>query len=150
MLALRRKNDGLLNPWNDFFGDFGVLNRMGEVLGELENSDPVFKARTAVNEDKDAYHITTELPGIDKKDVKVELNEGILSITAERGKPESKEGEKEHFNEMRYGKFVNKLSLPENVDGEKIKAVFKNGLLTVTVPKTEVVKPKPIEISVSE
>lgn len=148
MLALRRKNDGLLNPWNDFFGDFEVLNRMGEVFGEMEKSDPVFKARTAVSEDKDAYHITAELPGIDKKDLTVELNEGILSITAERSKPESKEDEKEHFNEIRYGKFVNRLSIPENVIGDKVEAVFKNGLLTVTVPKVEVVKPKRIDIKV--
>ena len=79
----------------------------------------------------------------------MELDKGILSIIAKRGKPKSKEDEKEHFNEMRYGKFVNRLSLPENVEGDKIKAVFKNGRLKVTVPKIEVVKPKPIEISVA-
>jgi HSP20 family protein len=148
MFALTRKNNGLLNPWNDFFGDFGVLDRVGQALREVEDGNPVFRARTAVKEDENAYHITTELPGIDKKDVKVELNEGIMTITAEKGKPEIKKGEKEHFDEMTYGKYVNRLTLPDNVKGDKVEAVFKNGLLTVTVPKVEIVKPEPITIKV--
>ena len=148
MFALTRKNNGLLNPWNDFFGDFGVLNKMGHALREMEDGNPVFRARTAAKEDDNAYHITTELPGIDKKEVKVELNDGILTITAEKKKPEEKEGEKEHFDEIVYGKYVTRLTVPENVVNDKVEAVFKDGLLTVTIPKAEEKKPKPIEIKV--
>ena len=148
MFALTRKNNGLLNPWNDFFGDFGVLNKMGHALREMEDGNPVFRARTAAKEDDNAYHITTELPGIDKKEVKVELNDGILTITAEKKKPEEKEKEKEHFDEIVYGKYVTRLTVPENVVSDKVEAVFKDGLLTVTIPKAEEKKPKPIEIKV--
>ena len=148
MFALTRKNNGMLNPWNDFFGDFGVLNKMGQTLKEMEDGNPVFRARTAAKEDEKAYHITTELPGINKKEVKVELNEGILTITAEKGKPEQKEGETEHFNEIVYGKYITRLTLPDNVIGDKVEAVFKDGLLTVTIPKAEEVKHKPIEVKV--
>ena len=148
MFTLTRKNNGLLNPWNDFFGDYGVLNKMGHALREMEEGDPVFRARTAAKEDKDAYHITTELPGIDKKEVKVELNDGILTITATKEKPLEKEGEKEHFDEIVYGKYVTRLTLPDNVLGDKVEAIFKDGQLTVTIPKAEEIKPKTIAIKV--
>ena len=148
MFALTRKNNGLLNPWNDFFGDFGVLNKMGQAFREMEEGNPVFRARTAAKEDEKAYNITTELPGIDKKEVKVELNEGVLTITAEKEKPVQKEGEKEHFDEIVYGKYVTRLTLPDNVVGDKVEAAFKDGVLTVTIPKAEEVKAKPIAIKV--
>ncbi len=148
MFALTRKNNGLLNPWNDFFGDFGVLNKMGHALREMEEGQPVFRARTAAKEDESTYHITTELPGINKKEVKVELNDGILTITAEKAKPAEKEGEKEHFDEIVYGQYVTRLTLPDNVIGDKVEATFKDGMLTVTIPKAEEVKPKTIAIKV--
>jgi HSP20 family protein len=114
----------------------------------LEDVERAYRADTSVKEDEKFYRVTFELPGIDKKDVSVELVEGTLVVSAERKKEDVKEGECEHHDDFIYGKRVNRVSFPKEVDAGKIDATFKNGLLTIVVPKKEEVKPKPISIKV--
>ena len=101
-----------------------------------------------IKESTEAYHIHVELPGLEKEDVKVTLDEGVLSIEGER-KFEKETGEKKHHRiERFYGKFSRSFRLPDNVDAEHIAADFKNGVLTLNVLKVEKPQPKAIEVKV--
>ncbi|EFN55012.1 hypothetical protein CHLNCDRAFT_23898 [Chlorella variabilis] len=97
--------------------------------------------------------ITADVPGLTKDDIKVQVSpDRVLSISGER-RSEHKEGSKEAGNlriERSYGSFLRRFRLPENVDVEGIKANTKDGVLRLTVPKTEAAKPKQIDIQVSE
>lgn len=101
-----------------------------------------------VEEDKKEYRIAVAGPGLDKKDFHVHVEKNVLTISSktEEGKEEKSKGYiRKEFN---YGSFSRSFSLPESTDVEKIKASHKNGVLTITIPKNEVVeKNKEIKIS---
>ncbi|MEW5423345.1 Hsp20/alpha crystallin family protein [Amorphus sp. 3PC139-8] len=89
-----------------------------------------------VTEKDAAFEITVELPGLDEKDVDVSVANGVLTIKGEK-KEEKEEKQKDYYlSERRYGSFQRSFPLPEGVDSDKIEAVFKKGLLSVTLPKT--------------
>ena len=94
----------------------------------------------------ESVDVTFDLPGIVKSDVKVTLHDGVLTVAAERKRPELRENEQWLRNEIRYGKFERSVNLPYPVAEEKISAVHENGLLRVTLPKAEEAKPKQIVI----
>lgn len=108
-----------------------------------------FTPRVDIAEKKDHYELTAELPGVDKKNIDVTLDNGLLTISAE-SRFENKEEKEGRLirQERRYGKFVRSFNLGTDVKEEDIKAEFKNGLLTLNVPKTEEKSPvsKRIEI----
>jgi len=101
-----------------------------------------------VLETKDGLQLTAELPGIDPKDVEVTIENGVLSIRGERSFEKAAEGETYHRVERVYGTFERSFTLPSSLDAEHIDARFKNGLLTLHLPKREEAKPKPIKIQV--
>ncbi len=83
-----------------------------------------------------AYEIAAELPGLDEKNVEVKFSDGMLTIKGEK-KEEKKEKKKDyHLSERRYGSFQRSFTVPDGVDADKIDATFKDGVLTVTLPKT--------------
>ena len=88
-----------------------------------------------------------ELPGMRKEDIEISLHDGMLTISGER-KDETPEGEKTARTERFVGKFRRSISLPTRVDANKVNATYKDGLLTVTLPKAEEVKPKQIQVNV--
>jgi len=99
-------------------------------------------------EDKDNVVVKAELPGMKKEDINISLHGGMLSLSGER-KLEDKHEDAETYRSERFlGRFHRSFSLPTPVDMDKVKAVYKDGILTVTLPKTEEAKPKLIEISV--
>lgn len=88
-----------------------------------------------VEKDK-AYEITVELPGMDESNIDVKYSDGVLSIKGEK-KEEKEEKKKDYFvSERRYGSFQRSFGVPDGVDADKIEANFKNGVLTVTLPKS--------------
>jgi HSP20 family protein len=100
-------------------------------------------------EDKDNVTVKAELPGMKKEDIDVSLEGRTLSICGER-REEKEEGKgTAHRSERYYGKFYRSVELPSAVDQGKIKASYKDGLLTVTMPKTEEAKRKQIAVQVS-
>ena len=102
-----------------------------------------------VLQDKDAVTVRVELPGMKKQDIGVTLHEGVLSISGER-KDETDHASGEcHRTERFFGKFQRSITLPSPVKADKIQASYKDGVLTVTLPKTEEAKPKHIEVSVN-
>jgi len=90
--------------------------------------------------------VNIELPGVSKEDVKVNVNDGILTISAERKQPELKDEEQWIRNEISYGKIERTINLPYSVDVEKVTASHENGILQIILPKHENAKPKQISI----
>jgi HSP20 family protein len=100
-------------------------------------------------EDKDNIYLKAELPGMKREDIDVSLHEGTLSISGERkGQSEHQEAEV-HRAERFFGRFQRTVVLQTPVAADKVKAQYKDGILTVTLPKTEEAKPKQIDVRVS-
>jgi HSP20 family protein len=143
-----------LAPWRPF-EDFGTLRReMDRVLerffGEpsgTERAVGTWTPRTNVTETKDSLTITAELPGLEAKDVDVAVSGDMLTIKGEKKQEKEEKDEYHHVVERTYGAFSRMVRLPAPVAADKIKASFKNGVLTVTLPKTEEAKPKAIPIT---
>jgi HSP20 family protein len=100
-----------------------------------------------ITEDEKEYIIKTELPEVKKEDVKVTVENGLLTIVGER-KFEKEENKKYHRVERAYGRFVRSFVVPDSVDADKLSAEFKDGVLKVHLPKGEKAKPKQIEVKV--
>lgn len=101
-----------------------------------------------ITEDDKEYVITAEIPEVNKKDVKVTVQEGMLTVQGERKQEKEEKGKRFHRVERSYGTFVRSFALPEDTTGENIKAEFKEGMLYVHVPKSEKARPKAIEVKV--
>jgi HSP20 family protein len=102
-----------------------------------------------ISEDDKEYVVKAELPEVKKEDVKVNVEDGILTITGERKFEKEEKGKKYHRIERSYGNFTRSFTLPEVVKSDKVSAEFKDGLLHVRLPKDENAKPKSIAIKVS-
>jgi HSP20 family protein len=100
-----------------------------------------------VHEDKDGYTIRAELPGMKREEIEVSIHDGALVISGERQAEKVEEGTEVHRQERYFGKFSRALTLPTAVNGEKVKASYKDGVLTVVLPKAEEAKPKQITVS---
>jgi len=101
-----------------------------------------------ITEDEKEYLIKAELPDMKKEDVRLTVENGVLAISGERKFEKEEKGKKYHRVERAYGSFVRSFSLPEDADGSKVTADFKEGMLQVHLPKSEKAKPKSIEIKV--
>jgi len=102
-----------------------------------------------ISEDHNEYVIKAELPEVKKGDLKITLDDGILTITGDRKFEKEENGRKYHRVERAYGSFVRTFSLPDNASPGKVKAAFKDGVLTVRLAKDEKAKPQQVEINVS-
>ena len=104
--------------------------------------------RVNIEETPDEYKVVAELPGMDKKDIKVSITEHGLSITGERKQETAKEDSTLHRREIFYGKFARSISFPDEIDPSRAKANYKNGVLSVVLPKAESAKPREIDVKV--
>ena len=101
-----------------------------------------------ISETDEEYQIKAEIPDVKKEDVKVTVEDGVLTIQGERKQEKEEKGKKYHRVERSYGSFVRSFTLPDLVDEEKVKAEFKDGVLKLQLPKSEKAKPKAIEVKV--
>jgi HSP20 family protein len=101
-----------------------------------------------ITEDEKEYLIKAELPDMKKEDVRLTVENEVLAISGERKFEKEEKGKKYHRVERAYGSFVRSFSLPEDADGSKVSADFKDGMLQVHLPKSQKAKPKTIEITV--
>jgi HSP20 family protein len=101
-----------------------------------------------VTEDEKEFLIKAELPEVKKEDVKVLIENGILRISGERHMEKEEKGKKYHRIERAYGSFERSFSLPENSKPEAMTAEYKDGMLTLSVPKTKEAGPKAIEVKI--
>jgi HSP20 family protein len=102
-----------------------------------------------ISETESEYQIKAEIPDVKKEDVKVTVEDGVLTIQGERKQEKEEKGKKFHRIERAYGSFVRTFSLPDVIEEEKVKAEFKDGVLNLHLPKSEKAKPKAIEVKVA-
>lgn len=102
-----------------------------------------------IEETDKEFLIKAELPAVKKEDVKVGLEDGVLTIQGERRQEKEEKDRKVHRVERSYGKFLRSFTVPRDVDDKKVMAEFKDGILLVHVPKAEVAKPRLIEVKVA-
>jgi len=132
-----------------FAGYSRVASLQDEIDRLFESPLRAWAPALDVREDADNFTIRAELPGLKRDDINVSLQDGALVISGERTVEKLEEGVTLHRQERYYGKFQRALKLPTPVAADKIKANYKDGVLTVTLPKAEEAKPKQIDISVN-
>lgn len=122
LMTLSKSFDRMLDEWPMARADLGKYN---------------FNPSCEVREDKNAYVLKVDLPGVPKDNIKIDLNDNRLTLRGERTE-EKKTEEKDthtHFSEMFYGSFTRTMTFPVPVDSEKTEARYENGVLTMTLPK---------------
>ncbi|MCF7811808.1 Hsp20/alpha crystallin family protein [bacterium] len=142
--------------WEPFWGryPFGSLqNRINRIFDDVQENDedrPSYNwsPRVEITEFEDRYELEAELPGLKKEDVKIELENNVLTISGEKSATHEKKDRKIHLCERIYGSFTRSFQVTSKIDADKINAEFKNGVLNLTLPKVEQEKPKQIEIKV--
>jgi len=102
-----------------------------------------------ISEDDKEYLVKADLPEVKKEDVKVTVENGVLTITGERKFEKEEKDKKYHRIERSYGNFLRSFTLPDAADGSKVNAEFKDGVLKVHLPKSEKARPKAVEVKVS-
>lgn len=133
---LRRMREEMDRFMNSVFGGTGLAPR-----GVSEWTPAMDVVETA-----DEFVVTAELPGLGKDDIEIEIENNILTIRGEK-KEERREKEERHYvYERRFGGFTRSFTLPTNVDPDRVSARFENGVLTVTLPKTEEARGRRVEI----
>jgi HSP20 family protein len=154
-MKLIRKNrptlfDGFgLGRWGNLDEEFERL--LGTPFAGLSRPTEFFGEWTPaldLTHDKENFVAKIELPGMEKDDIEVSLHEGVLTISGERKAEEKKEDEGQLRTERVFGSFSRSVRLPKPVNSEKVTASYKDGILTVTAPMVEEVKPKQIDVKV--
>ncbi len=139
-----RELDEVQNRFSTIFG--GFPNRLFGNGKSLKMTD--WSPQVDITEDDKEYLIKADLPETKKEDVKVTMENGILSISGERKTEKEEKKKKYHRIERSFGSFERTFTLPEDTDPGKIMADFRDGVLQIHLPKTAVAKPKPIEVKV--
>lgn len=117
---------------------------------EEELNSAIFYPAVDIHEGDKAIAIKAELPGIKKDDVHIDVHDGVITLKGERKFEKEDNKENYHRIERSYGSFFRSFTLPSTVDVEKINATYKDGILEVTIPKTEEAKPKSIPVEVNK
>lgn len=131
----------LQNDLDRFFEDFA-----GEDIKLPSTTAAGFSPSCELSEDKANYIMKFDMPGVRKEDVKVEVDGNYLTVTAERREEKRSEDRKNRYSEINYGSYQRSCALPASVDDKKVDAKFDNGVLTLTIPKTEETKAKQIAV----
>jgi len=156
MNSLTRWQRPELSTWPGF----GRLTDLRDEIDRLFESPLTELARTSnllsgwnpaldLYEDKDNLYVKVELPGMKREDIDVSLHEGSLSISGERKSEQKHEDAEVYRAERFFGRFQRTVTLPTPVAADKVKAQYKDGILNITLPKTEEAKPKHIDVNVS-
>jgi len=119
---------------------------LDEFLGDAATRSRGFAPSVDVTESTDEYVVTAELPGAKPEDVTVELHEGVLTLRGEKRSERDERKEHARYVERVFGSFSRSFSLPQNAAGDKVQASFKDGVLTLRIPKREEAKPRTIAI----
>lgn len=140
--------------WDPFDELTTLRNRMDRLWSRMTAEEETALAKWSptadVIETKDEIVIKAELPGIDEKNVDVEIESGVLTIKGERNAEKETEEKGYRRIERSYGSFLRSFTLPPNVEPEKIGASFANGLLEVHLPKKEDAKPRSVKVEVKK
>ena len=148
---------GGLTRWDPFKELEEISDRFSRIFGRLPaRRETGREAMTVadwtptvdITEDDKEYLIKAEIPEVNKNDVKVAVQDGVLSIQGERKQEKEEKGKRFHRVERSYGKFVRSFSVPDDAVEDKVRAEFKEGMLFVHLPKSEKARTKAIEVKV--
>jgi len=142
-LTVRPRRDAWVSDVDHWFDDFFRW----PVCATADSEG--FSPRVNIDETKDEIKLTFELPGMDKKDIKVTVHQGLLTVSGKREFVDESKDDCCVRREIHSGEFTRSFTLPDTVNSDKIMADYKNGLLEVRLTKLEEVKPKEIEVKVS-
>lgn len=139
---------------NPFEGLSMLQRRMNRLFDETFNDEPEdrnlsWSPRVDLVELEDRFEVSAELPGLTRDDVKVELQENVLTLSGEKQSAVEKKDRNLFICERNYGQFRRSFQFPNRVDASKIDASFKDGILTVSLPKVEEAKPKLIDVKIN-
>ena len=142
-LSTWRGGGWTFEPLSSFRQEMDKLfdNFFAPARGTSGNGGGMLRPSIEMTEDGKAYHVTAELPGLDMKDINLDLRENTLSISGEKKSEKTEKSEGTHYTERTYGRFERMIALPDEVDADKVDAHFKNGVLTIDLPKN----PKAVE-----
>lgn len=140
------------SPTRDLLGITDEMNRLVNNLFGGETAETSFRGTWSpavdVGEDQDNFYLYIELPGMTREDVKLRYEEGLLTITGEKKAVAENKDLNFHRVERTFGRFERSFRVPTRILGDKIDAHFENGVLVVTLPKAEEMKPKEIEVKI--
>lgn len=140
-----RELEDVSNRLNRIFGRSTARAESGQEMLAVADWSPSID----ISETDAAYLIKAEIPGVKKEDVKVTIQDGMLTIQGERKMEKEEKGKKFHRVERSYGSFVRSFRIPDNANENSVKAEFKDGMLNVTLAKSAKAKAKSIDVSVS-
>ncbi len=143
---LSRLHNDIDRLFQGFFGDFPTP--FGG-LRDMFSTMPDFLPSLDLKSDPAAYTLSLELPGVAPEEVKVELNNGMLSISGEKKREENGKDASQHVQERCYGSFSRSMSLPDDADMDHISATHKDGVLTIRIPRKTPEKPQSRAITVN-
>jgi len=136
--------------WDPFNDLFGIKRDLDRFLGRWDDNEEanmsLWRPAVDIFETKDNMVLRAELPGMKKEDVKINLENNVLSLRGERRFDSEVKRENYQRIERAYGTFCRSFTLPTNVDKNRIEATYRDGVLEVTLPKSEEARPKQIEI----
>jgi HSP20 family protein len=138
--ALHREVDRV---FENFWSGFAAPSLLRENGGGI-----VLQVRVGTSEDDKAYHVTAELPGMSEKDVEVTFADNTLTISGEKKEEKEVKEENYHRRERSFGSFRRSFTLPAEVDEEKISASFKDGVMTIELPKSKTAQKKAKKITI--
>jgi HSP20 family protein len=149
----RTEPGGDLDPlegWTPFRELFGGSFRVPRIFDDLLGARGARPARWApavdIAEDEQKYVITAEIPGVAKEDVHVDVHDDVMTIRGEKRSEREEKKQHSRWVERSYGSFCRAFTLPANAVADRVDAVFRDGVLKIELPKTEVAKPKTIAI----
>lgn len=137
----------MLNRWDPFAEINRLQDQFRRAADQAER--PSFAPAVNIFEDKEGIHLTAEVPGMKPEDVHVDVENRVLTISGERKLEKAEQKDGYHRIERSYGRFTRSFTLPDTVDGEKIVANIRDGVLTVVLPKRAVAQPKKINVTMS-
>lgn len=128
-----------------------LLTRQSSASGTQDESMAVAQWSPSVDivEMNSEFQIRAEVPGVEKQDINVSVHDGVLLIAGHRQQEKEEQGHRYHRTERLYGSFARSFRLPDSIDEQKLTAEFRNGVLTIHLPKSERATPKSIDIKVS-
>jgi len=143
-----RRDPGLHSPWRDFDLLEDRMQRLMRILPLRETGAEMFEwaPRVDFSEEDGRYVLTAELPGIEPEDVEIEIEGNVLSMKGQKALKREEEGERIRLSERRYGAFERSFTLPATADPEKIRADFRQGVLTVQIEKRPEARGKKITV----
>lgn len=152
---MAEKKEQQLSRWDPFadlsFPEWGSFPDLGGLRRWFEQSEPAQKLGLSapvvdITETEERYQVSAEVPGVKKDDLTLEVQEGVLTLRGEKKQEREDENEKGRRLERIYGAFSRSFSLPGDADADHIDASFKDGVLTVRIPKRAEAKPAQVAI----